>query len=63
MRTLTDAEVARYIEHEAPFDGAASYKIECLGISFFDQIGTEDFTAIMGLPLLELSRDFGVSVP
>lgn len=66
MRTLTDAEVARYIEHDAPFDCAASYKIESLGSSLFDQIETEDFTAIMGLPLIELSRvlrDFGVSVP
>ena len=66
MRTLTDAEVARYVEHDTPFDCAGSYKIECLGISLFDQIETDDFTAIMGLPLIELSRvlrDFGVSIP
>ena len=57
MRNLTDEEIADYIATEKPFDCAGSYKIESLGITLFDRIDSQDHTAIIGLPLLRLSRE------
>lgn len=57
MRDLTDDEITRYVAAEKPFDCAGSYKIESLGITLFDRIESQDHTAIIGLPLLQLSRE------
>lgn len=65
MRTLTQTQIQQYVARDLPLDCAGSYRIERLGISLFNRIETEDFTAIMGLPLMRLSgslRDFGVNV-
>lgn len=66
MRTLTRAEIERYVAAERPLDCAGSYKIEGLGIALFDRVECADQTAIMGLPLLRLCRELrrlGVPVP
>ena len=66
MRTLTREEVERYVDTEEPFDCCGSYKIESLGISLFESIRGDDFTAITGLPLMALSRllrQVGFSIP
>jgi len=66
MRALDDDEVARYVAAERPLDCAGSYKIEGLGIALFERIESRDHTAIVGLPLLELSaalRDLGFDLP
>lgn len=66
MRSLTRDESTRYVERDQPLDCAGSYKIEGLGISLFHNIQTSDFTAIMGLPLIQLSqvlREAGLPVP
>jgi septum formation protein len=66
MRSLTPEEALRYVERDQPLDCAGSYKIESLGISLFEKIETEDFTAIMGLPLIQVSqslRELGVAIP
>lgn len=66
MRTLTRGEAERYVDRDCPIDCAGSYRIESLGIALFESIRTEDFTAIMGLPLIRLSqvlRDLGFAVP
>lgn len=66
MRSLSEAEIRRYVNHDQPLDCAGSYKIESLGISLFERIETTDFTSIMGLPLISLSRhlrSLGISVP
>jgi len=66
MRELTLEEIKRYIEKDDPLHCAGSYKIESLGISLFDAIETQDSTAIVGLPLIELSkklREIGLSNP
>lgn len=55
MRRLTDEEIARYVDHERPFDCAGSYKIESRGIALFEHIDGADFTAIMGLSLISLT--------
>lgn len=62
MRPLSLKEIERYLHLDQPFDCAGSYKIEKHGISLFENIQTEDFTAIPGLPLLKLGkilREFG----
>lgn len=56
MRVLTDAEIARYVDLDAPFDCAGSYKLEGAGIALFTAIASQDHTAIVGLPLLRLCR-------
>lgn len=66
MRSLQTREAERYVRRDQPLDCAGSYRIESLGISLFEKIETEDFTAIMGLPLMQLSlvlRDFGAEIP
>ncbi|MFO0723390.1 MAG: Maf family nucleotide pyrophosphatase [Myxococcota bacterium] len=66
MRELSRAEAERYVEADQPLDCAGSYKIEQRGIALFSRIEGEDFTAIMGLPLLRVAamlRDLGWKVP
>ncbi len=56
MRTLSDHEIERYLQLDQPFDCAGTYKIESYGISLFSKIETQDFTAIQGIPLLQLQK-------
>lgn len=66
MRSLTRAELARYVVADQPLDCAGSYKIEARGIALFERIEGSDFTAIMGLPLIALTsvlRAQGFSLP
>lgn len=66
MRSLTNLEIKRYISLEKPIDTVGSYKLESLGISLFDKVLAQDFNSIVGLPLLELSKDlrsFGLKIP
>ena len=56
MKSLSDRFIQEYIEKDRPLDCAGSYKIERAGISLFDSIECDDFTAITGLPLIELSK-------
>jgi septum formation protein len=66
MRAVTRNEAERYVDRDQPLNCAGSYRIERLGIALFEKIRTEDFTAIMGLPLIRLGevlRDFGIAIP
>lgn len=56
MRKMTQAEIERYVGLDNPIDCAGSYKIEKHGISLFEKIESQDFTAIQGLPLIELRK-------
>lgn len=55
FRTLTEAEIKRYVELEQPFDCAGGFKSEGLGIALADRIDSADPTALIGLPLIWLS--------
>ncbi|HKP55383.1 MAG TPA: nucleoside triphosphate pyrophosphatase [Polyangiales bacterium] len=55
MRSLTRAELERYIAADRPLDCAGSYKIEERGIALFERIEGADFSAITGLPLIALT--------
>lgn len=66
FRVLTPVEIERYLRAEAPYDCAGSFKSEGLGISLFESIESTDPTALVGLPLLALSRflrECGVALP
>lgn len=66
MRLLQDEEIERYVDLEQPLASAGSYKIEGLGISLFEKIESEDFNAIIGLPLIKLCRmlrSLGYQIP
>ena len=56
FRKLDAAEIARYLERERPYDCAGSFKAEGLGIALFERIESHDPTALIGLPLIALSR-------
>jgi len=63
FRTLTDREIARYVEIEQPFDCAGSFRSEGLGVALFESIETHDPAALVGLPLIWLAgalRDAGL---
>lgn len=56
FRTLTDDEIVTYLKRDKPYDTAGSAKAESLGIALMEKIRSDDPTAIIGLPLIELSR-------
>jgi septum formation protein len=66
FRTLSAAEIDRYLQAEQPFDCAGSFKSEGLGIALFEAIDSSDPTALVGLPLIataRLLREAGFSLP
>lgn len=56
FRPLSNAEIENYLAFERPYDTAGSAKAESLGISLMQSMQSNDPTAIIGLPLIELSR-------
>ena len=56
FRALDNSEIERYLHAEQPYDCAGSFKSEGLGITLFESIQTSDPTALVGLPLISLSR-------
>ncbi|HUD40727.1 MAG TPA: Maf family nucleotide pyrophosphatase [Dokdonella sp.] len=56
FRPLTAATIAAYVEREQPLDCAGSFKCEGLGIALFERIGSDDPTALIGLPLIAVCR-------
>lgn len=66
FRELSEAEIARYVEAERPFDCAGGFRAEGLGIALFERIESTDPTALIGLPLIWLAaalRRAGCAVP
>lgn len=56
FRALTNAEITSYLHREQPYDTAGSAKAEGLGIALMESMQSDDPTAIIGLPLIALSR-------
>lgn len=56
MRPLTLAQIHSYVNDDLPLDCAGSYELESKGIKLFSQIEMSDQTAIIGLPLIELTE-------
>lgn len=55
MRPLTLRDIHTYVNEDLPLDCAGSYKLESRGIKLFEKIEMNDHTAIIGLPLIELT--------
>lgn len=54
FRTLSEAQIIRYLEAEQPYDCAGSFKAEGLGICLFRGTEGSDATSLIGLPLIRL---------
>lgn len=58
FRTLSDADIAAYIDTGEPMDKAGAYGIQGFGATIVDRI-EGDFFAVMGLPLGQMVRLMG----
>jgi septum formation protein len=56
FRPLSRPQIEYYVDRERPFDCAGGFKAEGLGIALFRRMRGEDPTALIGLPLIRLSR-------
>ena len=66
FRTLSAAQIDRYLAQEPALDCAGAFKCEGLGISLFERMEGRDPNALVGLPLIalvDLLSEFGVQVP
>jgi MAF protein len=54
FRSLTQAQIAGYVDREQPFNCAGSFKSEGLGIALFERLEGDDPNALVGLPLIRL---------
>ena len=54
FRNFSDAQIERYLASEQPYDCAGSAKIEGLGIALVERVVSDDPTALIGLPLIQL---------
>lgn len=66
FRRLSRQAIERYVAAEDPVDCAGAFKMEGLGITLFERIESEDPNAIIGLPLIALTRllgQVGVNLP
>lgn len=66
FRTLSAAQIQRYIALEQPFDCAGSFKSEGLGVSLFRATEGSDASSLVGLPLIRLCdmlNACGVALP
>ncbi len=56
LRDLDDAEIEAYLEKEQPYNCAGSAKSEGLGIALMSSMRGDDPNALVGLPLILLTR-------
>jgi septum formation protein len=65
-RHYSDAQIARYLERDEPYQCAGSARIEALGITLIERLEGDDPTALVGLPLIALTTMLnaaGVEIP
>ncbi len=66
MRKLSLDQINRYIEIDEPLESCGSCRLDSLGISLFDEIVCDDYTAIIGIPLIwtvKILSEIGIPVP
>lgn len=56
FRRLDDAALEQYVRLESPLDCAGSFKAEGLGVALFEEISSQDPTALIGLPLIFVAQ-------
>jgi septum formation protein len=52
FRRLSDGEIGRYVELDAPYDCAGAFRSEGLGAALFESVESRDPAALIGLPLI-----------
>ncbi len=65
LRALTLEQIRRYVRRENPVDCAGSFRIEGLGIALMEKMEGDDYTSLIGLPLIKLTEflmQFGIEV-
>ncbi len=66
FRELSRGEIERYVASDRPLDCAGSFKSEAAGITLLESLSSPDPTAIVGLPLIAVSkalRRAGLEIP
>lgn len=58
FRTLSKTMIKNYIQKEQALDCAGSLKIEGFGITLVNHLSGNDYTALIGLPLIKLTKMF-----
>jgi septum formation protein len=56
FRELGAEEIARYVQHDTPYDCAGAFKVESLGIALLAGIEAADPTGLIGLPLIWIAQ-------
>jgi MAF protein len=56
FRALTNTQIAAYVEREQAFDCAGGFRCEGLGSALFEHMEGPDPSALVGLPLLCLTK-------
>jgi septum formation protein len=65
LRRLSEEQIRTYLQREEPFDCAGSFKVEGLGITLIERMEGDDYTALIGLPLIktvDYLNYFGITV-
>lgn len=55
MRALSARQIAAYVAADHPIECAGAYRVEALGATLFTAMAGDDWTAIIGLPLLAVT--------
>lgn len=55
FRQLSEQQIEHYLQREQPYNCAGSFKSEALGITLFESMRGDDPTALIGLPLIQLT--------
>lgn len=56
FRPLNSGQIENYLRREQPYNCAGSFKSEGLGIALFERLEGDDPAALIGLPLIRLTR-------
>lgn len=56
FRTLDARTIETYLQRDKPYDCSGAVRAESLGIALFERIESDDPTALIGLPLIALTR-------
>ena len=56
FRDLSKTQIIAYVEKDNPISCAGSFKSESLGIGLFEKVSSDDPSALVGLPLITLTR-------
>jgi septum formation protein len=56
FRELSDEMIEKYLQMEQPFHCAGSFQAEGLGVMLIEKFSGDDYTALIGLPLIQLVK-------